>query len=144
MLTVLLLAGSIGVANAGPKEEALQVVEKWSKAFTEADVDTIVRLYADDAIMIGTQGKAVLTTSEQIRNYFDIALNIDRPRTAALNSSVTFIVDDNSAVVAGFDTITGTREGQQTAARGRVTFVIARRGADWKIIHLHRSPMPQS
>jgi hypothetical protein len=25
---------------------------------------------------------------------------------------------------------------------GRVTFVIARRGAEWKIVHFHRSGMP--
>jgi len=25
---------------------------------------------------------------------------------------------------------------------GRVTFVVARRGADWLIVHLHRSPLP--
>jgi ketosteroid isomerase-like protein len=41
-------------AVAGPREDALQVVEKWNKAFTESDVDGIVKLYALDALFFGT------------------------------------------------------------------------------------------
>ena len=37
---------SMSLAQAGPKEDALQVVEKWSKAFADADVDGITGLYA--------------------------------------------------------------------------------------------------
>ena len=36
-------------AIASPKDDAVQVVERWAKAFTAADVDTIVSLYASDA-----------------------------------------------------------------------------------------------
>ena len=31
-------------ATAGPKEEALEVVDKWTKAFAASDVDAIVSL----------------------------------------------------------------------------------------------------
>ncbi|HUR89590.1 MAG TPA: nuclear transport factor 2 family protein [Ramlibacter sp.] len=44
--------------------------------------------------------------------------------------------------VTGLDTVTGVRDGNPVTARGRVTFVIARRGADWQIVHFHRSAMP--
>ena len=56
--TVALLISLSSAANAGPKEEAFEVVEKWTKAFTESDVDGIVKLYAADAVMIGTGSKA--------------------------------------------------------------------------------------
>jgi hypothetical protein len=91
--------------------------------------------------MIGTLGKVVLTKPEQIRQYFDVALNRDKPRTASLDSSEVLTIDDNTVVIAGFDTVTSTRDGQQIAAKGRVTFVVARRGTDWLIVHLHRSPL---
>lgn len=142
ILSALILVASVSLAHAGPKEDAYQVVEKWSKAFGDADVDGIARLYAPDALMIGTFGKAVLTKPDQIRKYFDGALNSDRPRTASLNSSEALVVDDNTVVIAGFDTITGVKDGQPTRAMGRVTFVLARRGSDWVIVHLHRSPLP--
>jgi uncharacterized protein (TIGR02246 family) len=43
-----------------------QIVEKWSKAFGDADVDGIAKLFAPDALMIGTVGKVVLTKPEHI------------------------------------------------------------------------------
>jgi uncharacterized protein (TIGR02246 family) len=136
------LIASVSLAHAGPKEDAYQVVEKWSKAFTDADVDGIAKLYAPDALMIGTFGKAVMTKPEQIRKYFDVALNTDKPRTAKLNSSEALVIDDNTVVIVGFDTVTGVKDGQPTAGVGRITFVIAKRGSDWMIVHLHRSPLP--
>jgi uncharacterized protein (TIGR02246 family) len=138
------LVTSVALAHAGPKEDAYQVVEKWGKAFTNADVDGIAKLYAPDALMIGTFGKVVLTKPEQVRKYFDGALNSDRPRTATLDSSEALVIDDTTVLIAGFDTITGTKDGQQIVGKGRVTFVVAKRGADWLIVHLHRSPLPAS
>jgi uncharacterized protein (TIGR02246 family) len=136
------LAASVSSAYAGPKEDAYQVVEKWGKAFTASDVDAIVRLYAPDALMIGTLGKAVLTKPEEIRRYFDIALNTNKPRSASLNSSEALVVDDSTVIITGFDAVTGVKDGQSVIGLGRVTFVVAKRGPDWLIVHLHRSPLP--
>ena len=142
ILSVMILVASVSLAHAGPKEDAYQVVEKWGKAFADADVDGIAKLYAPDALMIGTFGKEVLTKPEQIRKYFDVALTTDKPRTAKLNSSEAVVVDDSTVVIAGFDTITGVKDGKPTAGMGRVTFVVSKRGPDWMIVHLHRSPLP--
>jgi len=141
-LTAMMLAVSVALAHAGPKEDAYRIVEKWGKAFTDADVDAIAKLYAPDALMIGTLGKTVLTKPEQIRSYFEVALNTNKPRTATLNSSEALAVDDNTVIISGFDTVTGVKDGQTIIGMGRVTFVIAKRGSDWMIVHLHRSPMP--
>jgi uncharacterized protein (TIGR02246 family) len=145
ILFAVILIASVSLAHAGPKEDAHQVVANWSKAFTDGDVDAIAKLYAPEALMIGTMGKVVLTKPEEIRKYFEAAFkSIDKPRTANLDSSEALVVDDNTVVIAGFDTITGTRDGQQIIAKGRVTFVVAKRGPDWMIVHLHRSPLPQT
>ena len=50
---------------------------------------------------------------------------------------------DDAVLVTGLDTVTGVRDGTPTSAVGRVTFVVAKRGADWQIVHFHRSAMPQ-
>ncbi len=145
ILSILALLASVSLAHAGPKEDAYEVVESWDKAFTDGDVDAIARLYAPDATMIGTFAKVVMTKPEQIHQYFEIALNNDdKPRTATLNSGEATVIDDTTVVIAGFDTITITKNGEQIAYKGRVTFVIAKRGANWQIVHLHRSPMPAS
>jgi uncharacterized protein (TIGR02246 family) len=142
LFALAVLASLCSTAIAGPKEEALQVVEKWAKAFTESDVDGIVKLYAPDALFLGTGSKTVVVAPEGIRKYFEQALLNNRPRSATLDSNSVMAVSDTAVVVTGLDTVTGIRDGNPVSAHGRVTFVIGKRGAGWQIVHLHRSAMP--
>ena len=143
LLSVLALLGFLSsAANAGPKEDALAVLDKWTKAFAASDVDGIVKLYATDALFLGTASKTVVTKPEGIRSYFENALLNNRPRGATLNSYETMVVSDTAVVVTGLDTLTGLRDGQPFSVHGRDTFVIAKRGSDWLIVHFHRSPIP--
>src|SRR4051812_12780159 len=89
-----LLAFNCAGALAGPKEEALKVVEQWAKAFTDSDVDGIVKLYAPDATFVGTGSKAVVVKTEEIRKYFEQALLNNRPRSARLDSHVAMELSD--------------------------------------------------
>ena len=110
---IAFLATLSTAAIAGPKEEALQVLEKWTKAFTEG-----------------------------IRTYFENALLNNRPRSATLGDYVPMTLSDTAVVITGLDTVTGVRDEKPFSAVGRVTFVVAKRGADWQIVHFHRSAMP--
>ena len=127
---------------AGPKEDALQVLEKWTKAFSDSDVDAIVKLYAPETTFMGTGSKTVVVNHEEIRKYFEQALLNNRPRGASLGSFTAAVLSDTAVVVAGLDTVTGVRDGKPFSANGRVTFVVAKRGSDWQIVHFHRSAMP--
>jgi uncharacterized protein (TIGR02246 family) len=142
LIAVVLFFSLCSVAVAGPKEEALQVVEKWTKAFTESDVDGIVKLYAPDTLFFGTGSKTLVTKPEEIRKYFEQALLSNRPRGATVGEHSVMIVSDSTVVVTGLDTVTGTRDGKTYSANGRVTFVIAKRDVGWQIVHFHRSAMP--
>ena len=86
--SALLIISLCSTAIAGPKEDALQVVEKWTKAFTDSDVDGIVKLHAPDALFLGTGSKTVVTTPEEIRKYFEQALLSNRPRGAKVGDHV--------------------------------------------------------
>ena len=142
LLAVTLLASLASTAMAGPKEDAHAVVEKWAKAFNQSDVDGIVKLYAPDALFMGTGSKTVVIKPEEIRSYFENALLNNRPRGAKLNDYSTMVLSDAAVLVTGLDTATGVREGKTISADGRVSFVVAKRGADWQIVHFHRSAMP--
>jgi uncharacterized protein (TIGR02246 family) len=142
LLTVVLFASFCSGASAGPKEEALQVVEKWTKAFTESDVDGIVKLYAPDALFLGTGSKTLVTKTEDIRKYFEAALLSNRPRGATVGDHSVMVMSDTAVVITGMDTVTGTRDGKTVSANGRVTFVVAKRQPGWQIVHFHRSAMP--
>ena len=143
LVGVFILMASISTAAADSKADALQVIDNWAKAFTASDVDAIVKLYAPDALFVGTGSKAVVTKPEGIRTYFEAALLTNRPRGATLNSFESMVLSDNAVLVTGLDTVTGVKDGSPTSASGRITFVVAKRGAEWQIVHFHRSAMPQ-
>jgi len=137
-LLVLLPTASV----AGPKEEALQVLEKWAKAFADSDVDAIVKLHASDALFMGTASKSVVTQTAGVRAYFENALLNNRPRGAKLTDYKLLELSDTTVAVSGLDLLSGVRDGNTFSTTGRVTFVIAKRGPDWQIVQFHRSPVP--
>jgi uncharacterized protein (TIGR02246 family) len=142
LVTIALFALLCSAAVAGPKEEALQVVGKWTKAFTESDVDGIVKLYAPDALFLGTGSKTLVTKPEEIRKYFEVALLSNRPRSATVGDHSVMVLSDTAVVITGMDTVTGTKDGKTFSANGRFTFVVGKRDQGWQIVHFHRSAMP--
>lgn len=139
---LFLLASICPAAIAGPKDDAMQVIDRWSKAFAASDVDGIVRLYAPDAHFMGTQTRTVVLKTDDIRKYFEQALLTNRPRSATLGFFSVAALSDTVVIVTGIDTVTGVRDGASFSNNGRVTFVIVKRAADWQIIQFHRSAMP--
>ncbi|HEX2335266.1 MAG TPA: nuclear transport factor 2 family protein, partial [Hyphomicrobiaceae bacterium] len=128
----------VGLASpgiAGPQEEALSVLQKWTGAFAASDVDAIVKLYASDALFMGTGSKTVVTETQAIRKYFEEALLTRRPRAAPMNSQEVMVLSDNAVLVTGLNDSTGVQDGKSFSNPGRVTFVIAKRGPDWLIVH---------
>jgi hypothetical protein len=93
-----MLAALSSVATAGPKEDALQVVAKWSKAFNDSNVDAIANLYATDALFLGTGSKTVVTKPEGVHEYFE-QLRTDLPRGATLNDYETMILSDTAVII---------------------------------------------
>lgn len=130
-------------AMAGPKEDALALLEKWADAFTRSDVDAIVRLYAKDALFMGTQTKGLGVDPAGVRKYFENALLNSGPRTAKLAASEVLVISENVVAVSGLDELTRIRDGATIKGTGRVTFVIAKRAGEWEIVQFHRSPVPQ-
>jgi uncharacterized protein (TIGR02246 family) len=140
--TLALTLALASPAIAGPEEDAMKVVEKWAAAFNASDVDAIVALYAPDALFLGTGSRTVVTAPAGIRQYFEQALLTDRPRGARLESHSIMAADDGAVVITGLDVTTAVRDGKTITNPGRVTFIVAKRGNDWKIVHFHRSSVP--
>ena len=139
---VVLTIALVSPAFAGPEEDALQVVEKWATAFRASDVDAIVALHAPAALFLGTGSRTVVSTPAEIRQYFERALLTDRPRGAVLDSRSVMALSDGTVVITGLDATTAVRDGKTISSPGRVTFVVAKRGSEWKIVHFHRSAVP--
>lgn len=122
----------------------MRVLQRWTTAFSQSDVDTIVSLYAPDASFFGTGSKALVTTPEQIRSYFEVGLQRDKPRGAQLLEHSVKVISDDVVLVTGLDRVSGTKDGQTYHADGRVTFLLEKRGGTWQVVHFHRSALPAS
>ena len=143
VLSIIAVCASLSSAWAGPREDALAVLDQWTKAFAASDVDALLNLHAPDALFMGTGSKTVVTDPAAIRKYFEGAVLTRKPRAAPISSSEVIVLSDTAVLVAGLNNSTGVLDGKTFSNPGRVTFVIARRGPDWKIVHFHRSAMPQ-
>ena len=141
-LAAVLIASICSSAMAGPREDALAVLAKWTQAFAASDVDGIVKLYAPDALFLGTGSKSVADKPAEIRKYFEQTFRAISSRSAKLGEHAAMVLSDSTVVVTGVDTVAGVRDGKPFSAGGRVTFVLEKQGADWQIVHFHRSAMP--
>jgi len=128
--------------SGSPASDAEQVIQRWATAFGESNVDAIVALYAPDASFFGTGSQALVTTPEQVRRYFEVGLNRDRPRGAELLEHSVQVVSDDVVIVTGKDRVRGTKDGSVYHAEGRVTFVLRKQASAWQIVHFHRSALP--
>lgn len=142
MKATWLLALMCTSVSAAPRDDALAVIDRWAAAFAASDVAAIVALHAPDATFVGTSSTSVLTGHDAIRGYFERALLVDRPRGAALGERAATVVSPREVVVTGLDATTRVRDGERIETPGRVTFVVAKQGRDWRIVHFHRSALP--
>ena len=122
--------------------DGVNVVRQWGGAFPDADVDGIADLFAADATFFGTNGRKLVTEPEGIRSYFERALLQNRPRGAELLEHTAVVLSDTVVLVTGRDAVTGVKDGTPYRSEGRVSFILASRDGAWKIVHLHRSALP--
>jgi uncharacterized protein (TIGR02246 family) len=141
-LAFALALSACRAAPPNPSNDALQVVQRWTAAFNESNIDAIVSLYAPDALFFGTGSKSLVTAPAEIRSYFEAALTKDKPRGAQLLEHSVKVLADNVVLVTGMDRVTGTKDGSVYQRDGRVSFVIEKRGESWQIVHFHRSALP--
>lgn len=142
-MMALLLVATMQHAVAGPREDATDLMNRWTKAFTESDVNAIVQLYSPSAVFYGTYSKSAISTSEGVRKYFEQVLLNNKPHDAALREATYQVLSDTVVVVSALDTHGGVVNGARLTSEGRVTLVLQASPSGWQITHFHRSPLPR-
>src|SRR5215472_13394943 len=123
VLLAFLLLGSMPLgAIAGPKEDAPQVIEQFQKAFNASDVEGVVKLFAPDAIFLGTVSPKLITTTEGINQYFEALRQF--MRSFSIDTQSAMVLCDNTVLFAGFDTFSSTREGKTVETPARFILLI--------------------
>ncbi len=140
MCAVLIMAPLAAVA--GPKEEAFQVVEQFKAAFDASDVQGVVKLFAPDAIFLGTISPKIITTTADVDQYFQ-GLKQFMPRQIKIEEHSTMVLSDRAVLFAGFDTFSQTRDGKVVETPARFTLLITKNDQGWRISHFHSSVRPK-
>jgi uncharacterized protein (TIGR02246 family) len=142
LLSAMLMVWPI-VAWAGPKEDAFQVVEQFKKAFDASDVEGVVKLFAPDAVFLGTVSPILVTKTEQIDKYFQ-GLRQFTPRSITIEEYATIAISENAVLFAGMDTFSQTKDGNVIKTPARFTMLITKTDQGWRISHFHSSLRPAS
>jgi uncharacterized protein (TIGR02246 family) len=130
-------------ASSGPKEDALLVVEQFKKAFDASDVEGVVKLFAPDAVFLGTVSPVLATKTDQIDKYFQ-GLRQFTPRSITIEEYSTIVVSENAVLFAGMDTFSQTKDGNVIKTPARFTMLITKTDQGWRISHFHSSLRPSS
>ena len=119
-----------------------QLLSRWVTAVNHCDVNAVMQLFAADAIFYGTSTKALITSSEGIRQYFEQAFAQLQPLSMSIDNNKIQSVSDDVILLACSDRWTVMLNGQQQIMFGRLVMTAAIKQGTWKIVSFHRSVMP--
>jgi uncharacterized protein (TIGR02246 family) len=131
------LALASAPAIAGPAEDASAIVDQWSATYSANDRDALAKLYAPDALLLGTTDQVATRGTADIREYF-VALE-KGGRKNTIKEKDVIVLGPEAVVVAGFYDF-ARKEQDYEPRPSRFTMVIVKRDGQWLIAHHHSSP----
>lgn len=117
--------------------EIEELFDGWNQALVSGEVDRVVALYADDAILLPTLSNRVRHDHGEIAAYFADFLK-KQPRGTLTESNVRRFGD--VAINSG-SYVFRLGDGQEVPCR--FTFVYRRSAGAWRIVEHHSSQMPE-
>jgi len=124
-------------------EDGDQLIANWVAAVNQCDVDAVMQLFAADVIFYGTSTKALITNSNDIRQYFEQAFAQLQPLTMNVTDIKISFVNTDVMLLACTDEWSVTLDGQQQIMFGRLVMTAAIKQGAWKIVSFHRSTLPE-
>ena len=118
-----------------------EFVEEWMETICSNNVDAIVSLYNEDAVLLGTLDSKIRKGSSEIKGYFDFFVQL-KPRGKITEIIEKDFGDRRFAVANGTYDFDLTENDEQTTTPVRFTFVLDRIGTKWKIHSHHSSKQP--
>jgi uncharacterized protein (TIGR02246 family) len=140
---LLAVAAVIPPALAGEREDAYAGVERWSAAFNAGDVEQIVRMYTNDALLLGTLSPDMTSKPDDLRAYFRAAAAA-KLQVKLGDHSVVALAKDAVAIAGFYDFSRPAADGQPVVVPARSSFVMVKKDGIWKIAHHHSSVRPKS
>ena len=120
-----------------------EFIQEWMETVCSNNVKSILSLYKEDGILLGTLDSEIRKGHSEIKIYFDYFLKF-KPC-----GKITKIFEDDlgyrrTAIVNGIYVFDLVEDGVQTQTLARFTFVLDRVGTKWKIHSHHSSKKPEN
>jgi hypothetical protein len=126
------LSLSVQTASAGPQEDVAAAGQKWATVFAENNPDTMLPLYAKDAVLWGTLSPTIRSDPAAVKAYFVGAFQA-LPKATVKFGDQLIRVYGNTAVNSGYYTFSYTKDGETKSIPARYSFAYVKDGNDWKI-----------
>jgi uncharacterized protein (TIGR02246 family) len=130
-------------ALADQREDAYAGVERWSAAFNSGDVEQIVRMYTDDALVLGTLSPGMISKPDDLRAYFK-ATAVAKLQVKLGDHFAAALAKDAVAIAGFYDFSRPAADGQPVVVPARFSFVMVKKDGIWKIAHHQSSVRPKS
>jgi uncharacterized protein (TIGR02246 family) len=120
--------------------KVLGLFKKWNMAIQSGNPDEVVKLYADDAILVPTLSNKIRHNNKEIRDYFVqfLALN---PVGKILEHNIRIYND--IAINSGIYSFEINKNNSRTEVKARFSYVYKKFTNSWLIIEHHSSLLPE-
>jgi hypothetical protein len=102
-----------------------------------------LRLFAPDAVFLGTVSPKLITKAEDIEIYFQ-GIKTDMPRRVVFGEYSTLVLSDTAVLFVGMDQFSSTKDGKTIELPARFTLLVTKGAQGWRISHFHSSVRPGS
>ncbi len=116
-------------------------MQSWADAFSADTPDTIVALYADDAVLWGTLSPTRRDDPAAIRDYFAAVFPLAERKVEFMDPFIR--VYGNTAINSGRYTFTWVKAGEVVKLAARYSFTYVKRDERWLIVDHHSSRVPE-
>ena len=116
-------------------------LDKWISLVSVQDIESVVDLYDEEGLLLGTFSDEIRMGKEKIREYFKYFL-AQKPKASVVDS-VTHMIGDDILVANGFYDFEVLDDTQDTKiVNARFTFVFKLKADSFTILSHHSSVMP--
>ncbi len=153
LLAFALVAPSLAIARAPDAAEPAvsqtdstahqqveQALQTWLQAIGTGTPDAVMKLYADNAVLLPTLSPVIRTTVQARKDYFD-EFTAKKNLKGVLDEQHIQLFGD-TAINSGLYTFTYTENGQTLTVPARFTFVYRQTPQGWIIVEHHSSKLP--
>jgi uncharacterized protein (TIGR02246 family) len=124
---------------ADPKEQVPAVAEQWAMAFSKGDLDALMTLYDEDALMWGTSSSGIRKGAKAIRQYYAQLLKAFPGTRVSLQATNPRRYGDTGVNSGSYAMRRTASDGRVVMTSTRFTMTYVSRGGKWFIVDHHLS-----